>query len=94
MLQDADRAMEEDKKENKENKDAGKREKEKTVIDGTMCIWIGDCHPKYMLLQPMEKEARRCYSHLCRNRITFLNGIRAIILRIRSSVLREALYGC
>ncbi len=57
MLQDADRAMEEDKKENKENKDAGKREKEKTVIDGTMCIWIGDCHPKYMLLQPMEKEA-------------------------------------
>ncbi len=49
--------MEDDKKENKENKDAEKREKEKIVIDGTMCIWIGDGHSKYVLMQPMEKEA-------------------------------------
>lgn len=116
----------------------------------TMCIWIGDGHPKYVLMQPMEKEAFETLAaeadlikkevsvpfciigiaveswnrdlspweaelvfgqekfggqaaaflerietvFLPRNRIAYLNGIRAIIFRIRSSVLREALYGC
>lgn len=45
--------MEDDKREkkSKENKN------EKIVIDGIECILIEDCQPKYILLQPMDKEA-------------------------------------
>lgn len=62
MLRDVDRAMEDDKeKENRRKKDEKKNSKEtmrkeNLLIDETECILIRDYDPKYILLQPIDKE--------------------------------------
>lgn len=53
------------KREESKRKESSEKENErgnekvavtKVAINGTICILVGDCHPKYILLQPTDKE--------------------------------------
>ena len=53
---EANRQEENKREENNEKGNEKEKKMARVAIDGTACILVGDCHPKYMLLQPTDKE--------------------------------------